>query len=198
MATELQNINFFFNYTAEEDVLVERLASQITLYHPNSKFLARPGDKEKRIAYLGCFLQQNYEFVLSNCDSDCVWIVKLDPDSYLQKPLSVYPKQDWNGLVRRKKLQWGFTKWVHGGGWIIKKEALEKIVSSNLLLHPRYFYQHSFEKQLNRNYSDCRMGHVANLLNIKLAWWKDYSNYNDNIEQIPKTDAAIIHPVKYL
>lgn len=216
----MPQIGFHFSVIPSEVELANRLLGQIQTYHPdapvaivgdgefdpkglqlsqNCRFFA--GEHLKRVGCVGKFSHRNFSAALEHCQSD--WIVKLDPDSYLVRPIQHFPAGIcWAGVIREKTLEWGRTRWARGGGLIIARAAAQQIVASNLLLHPRYYFVHSFERQRDRVYANCRLGHVADLLNLKLSKWREAYMLDASIMSatVPHlgVDAAIVHPVKKL
>lgn len=202
-------ISFFFNTTSRDFCLAKRLSSQIQLHHPDSSCLVITdgfvegskellennknlilveGERLKKPGNIGKFTTRNFSTILSLTES--CFIVKLDPDSFLRKPILHVPKKvDWAGSIKSKKTKWGVCSWCNGGGWIMKREAMEKILLSNQLLNEEFTESQPFET--NRQYEDWRLGVIANLLGIFPKTWGAVRNINQNYKE-----ASIVHPVK--
>jgi len=206
-------LSFFFNTTNRDFALAKRLALQIAEHHPDSRVVAIgdgpvsnihelmelnqdlivvEGERLKKTGNIGKFTTRNFNTVLALSNSP--FIVKLDPDSFLRKPITFVPKGlKWGGAPRFTDTDWGMASWCQGGGWIMSRECMEQIVNSKKLLNPCYKESQGFEAR--RQYEDCRLGHVANSLGIYPESWPGVT-----CQGIPKgqvdPELAIIHPVK--
>jgi hypothetical protein len=204
---------FFFTFTDNDYLLAKRLVEQINTFYPDALTLA-VGDGVntknkldcvcwfkkhlKKLDTIGQFTQENFSFILDMLVSDPTidTIIKLDPDSFLKRPFKTFPEGKWGGETKTGTFTWGYSRWCKGGGYFIKKEAIEEIVSSRFLLEPQYNVLQKVELRNNRVYEDCRLGHVANRLEIYPIEWDEV-----NCGRFSKLDKrsrkkALHHPVK--
>lgn len=213
----MSNIAFFFSFVDSDFHLAERLVGQLKNFYPTSLIMAigdgastskHPGsacacwyrENLKRPDTIGEFTQQNFQFILDMLQSDPTIdsVVKLDPDSFLKRKFNYLPDEQWCGELNQGDFTWGYSTWCKGGGFLIKKIAIEKIVESQLLLDDRYREIQSLEEEQNRVYEDCRLGHVANSLGIFPTKWAEVS-----CGRLSKLDKrcrkkALVHPVKHI
>lgn len=215
----MAHIGFYLSVVEADAHLANRLIGQLKNHHPESRVLIIgdgdvderrldlnqnccfcSGEHLKRTAMLGRFTRRNFQLALQELDSP--WIVKLDPDSYLKRSIRGLPMADWGGQIRGREMPWGPTRWVRGGGWAMNRSAMLKILSSNLLMHPRYHYPIEVERRHGIVYANCRLGHVATQLNLTMSKWSEAAMFDAPIisASVPHvgTEAAIIHPVKSL
>lgn len=97
------------------------------------------------------------------------WLIKIDPDTEIVRPLTVFPPK--NGLFgyeyRRANHLSGRS--VHGGFQGFSRDAIEKILESNLLKHPRYQNQHRFwytSRQQKLSFQDGILSDIIELLDL--------------------------------
>lgn len=209
----MSNPAFFFSFVDADFRLAERLVSQIKESYPEALTIAMGdgaakgskldcacwhGERLKKPGTIGQFTQRNFQFVLDMLDSDLsiASVIKLDPDSFLKRPFTRIPDDAWCGEVAQGVFSWGDCSWCKGGGFLISKAAIEQIVDSQLLLHPRYKTLQSFEESGERVYEDCRLGHVANSLGIYPTPWDQVSCGKLRPSDKRNRGRALVHPVK--
>ena len=199
-------ICFFFNFVKSEEDLVCRLLKEINLYHPNDLVIAisegetnfTPSHNNlilvegEALKYknIGHFTTRNLSCVL-NLNPNFDYLIKLDPDTFVRKTITSIPDVDWGGQINSGIFSWGFSSWCRGGGFFIKREAIQKILDSNLLLHPRYNVREIGE--VDKLYEDCRLGHVANSLNIFPTNWSQVLCAKLNCRDVRHKNAALLH-----
>jgi hypothetical protein len=206
---------FFFTFTDNDYLLAQRLVEQINTFYPEALILAIGDGADpkhrlncvcwfrkslKKLNTIGSFTQENFSFILDMLVSDPTIdsVIKLDPDSFLKRAFNSFPNGKWGGETKRGDFTWGYSHWCRGGGYFIKKETIEEIVSSQLLLNPQYNVLQKVELKNNKIYEDCRLGHVANRLNIYPVEWNEV-----NCGRFSKLDKrsrkkALFHPVKQI
>lgn len=205
------DIDFYFNVINKDAQLASRLLAQISKYHPESnivvitdgtipiassqtiinhpKVVFIESENLKKHQTIGAFTTRNFTLALTFTTAST--IIKLDPDSFLRKPITnvLIPEAKWQGLVRQVRTSWGLSTWANGGGWAMTRESMTKIVESNLLLDPCYTEILPFEESNGRCFEDCRLGHVANRLNIYPI------NCPGLLSSKVRSRTTIIHPV---
>lgn len=203
------DIDFYFNVINKDAQVASRLLAQISKYHSEStivvitdgtisdfqtiinhpKVIFIESENLKKHQTIGAFTTRNFTLALTFTTAPT--IIKLDPDSFLRKPITnvLIPEAKWQGLVRQVKTPWGLSTWANGGVWAMTREAMTKIVESNLLLDPCYTEILPFEQSNDKCFEDCRLGHVANRLDIYPV------DCPGLLSSKVRSRATIIHPV---
>lgn len=211
----MSKIAFLFSTVESDFPLAIRLVNQINTFYPESRIIAISdgritdfhslgkysenivlveGETLKYSGVMGLFTIRSFQAALSFSDSE--FIIKLDPDSFLKRRFKNIPDSDWAGNINSGSFTWGYCAWCKGGGYLIKRTAIEKIIDSKLLLHSRYNVLQSFELSTDRIYEDCRLGHVANELNIIPTDWDEVNCGKFLIKDKRSRNKALVHPVK--
>lgn len=207
----MDRLGFFFSYIDHDFLLAEHLIGQIRQHFLGSRIAAvndggakdslldcttLHGDHLKRAGCIGSFTQRNLQFVLDVFGDEVEHVVKLDPDSFIRRGLSILPDSDWAGEVRSGTFSWGKSTWAKGGVYCIKRSVIQLIVESRMLLDEKLQHPEPFEIEQGRIYEDCRLGYVANHLDIYPVRWADVSVGLVNYRSRQARKFSILHPAK--
>lgn len=207
---------FFFSVTQNDFFLAQRLVAQISRLYPecqalgvsdgyvsdffnlfdlSEKLILIEGVHLKKEGSIAEFTTRNFNLILQLTQES--HIIKLDPDSFLKKRFKNIPENSpWSGEVAYGACTWGPSFWARGGGFVIQRSTIEKVVESNLLFHSRYRELQKDEKEIGRAYEDCRLGHVANCLGVLPSKWSEVSCGKLPVKDKRVRKMALVHPVK--
>jgi len=153
------------------------------------------------------FTQRNFEAVLLNSNASI--IIKLDPDSFINKPVEP-PNTEWFGHVYKTAIPFMGESFdfIAGGAMGFSRQTIETIVESKELLNRKFDDRGGFysrytnykkfadpigEKDLVRK-EDWILGTVCKKLGIKATHWTDV--YCVQNQEVNDDNFAIVHPVR--
>jgi hypothetical protein len=198
-------LDFYLNVCDFDSFLVPRLLSQLNNFYPDSKVIIisdGPLEQKPNFEYvesehlkektkIHLFIRRNFELALKNSLSP--YIVKIDPDTYFNRKLSI----DNNNLgdvsakfVTHVDPYFGRLPLVCSSFIIYSRESLENILAFKKLDSPIYSFT---DKE------DIVLSHLFKILDFKTL------NLSDKINTrlLPNQEFAletwdIVHPVKFI
>lgn len=221
---EEKEITFYFSVYKEFD-LATRLLNQILYFYPNNRIICVTDGttnlefeslcKKSNVKYFvgerlfpqkfgAAWSKRMFQSYLVNSTSR--FLIKLDPDSFLNRKFSYLANTDLAGTLCCES----GTTFVQGGCIFYRREACEQILNSGLLNNPKYqtdprfgyqrfcrLYKTRTEEKSDEWFTaeDKIISDVAQKLNLTLGNWREvlcrFRGYCPDSEKY-----AVIHPVK--